>query len=97
MLWCYNPIMHYFYIFLCKDKTFYCGSTNDLKRREFLHNSGKGAKYTRGRGPGKIIYSEKFKTLGKALRREAEVKKWSRVKKQTLVKITRPAHKKHVV
>ena len=77
--------MHYFYIFLCKDNTLYCGSTNDLKKRELLHNSGKGAKYTRSRGGGKIVYSEKFRTLSKALKREAEVKKWPRIKKQNLI------------
>jgi putative endonuclease len=63
----------------------YCGSTNDLKHREMLHNSGKGSKYVRSRGGGSIIYSEKFKSKGKALRREIEVKKWPRVKKLELI------------
>lgn len=77
--------MHYFYIFLCKDKSLYCGSTNNLKQRELLHNTGKGAKYTRSRGGGKIIYSERFKTKSKALKREAEVKKFTRLKKLELI------------
>lgn len=78
--------MYYFYIFECKDKTLYCGSTKNLKDREEKHNSGKGAKYTRSRGGGKIVYSEKFATLSKALKREAEVKKWPRQKKLVLIK-----------
>lgn len=78
--------MHYFYILRCKDKSLYCGSTNDLKHRELIHNSGKGSKYVRSRGGGKIIYFEKFRSLSKALKREAEVKKWERVKKLQLIK-----------
>lgn len=78
--------MHYFYIFLCKDKSLYSGSTNDLKKRALLHNTGKGAKYTRSRGGGKIVYSEKFRSKNKALKRESEVKKWSRIKKLKLIK-----------
>lgn len=78
--------MFYFYLLKCKDKTLYCGSTNDLKKREQMHNVGKGSKYVKSRGGGKIIYFEKYKSLSKALRREAEVKKWSRVKKLSLIK-----------
>ena len=78
-------IMFYFYLFLCADGTLYSGSTKNLIDREKLHNSGKGSKYVRAHGGGKIIYSEKFKTIGDALRREAEVKKWPKVKKQGLV------------
>jgi putative endonuclease len=76
--------MFYFYLFRCKDGTLYCGSTRNLIEREKLHNSGRGSKYVRAHGGGKIIYSEKFKTIGNALKREAEVKKWSRVMKQKL-------------
>lgn len=78
--------MFYFYILKCRDGTLYCGSTKDLEHRENLHNSGKGSKYVRAHGGGKIIYSEKFKSLSKALRREIEVKKWPRVKKLKLIK-----------
>ena len=76
--------MFYFYLFRCKDGTLYCGSTKNLQNREKLHNSGRGAKYTKIHGPGKIIYSEKFKTIGDAMRREIEVKKWPRLKKLSL-------------
>ncbi len=76
--------MYYFYIFLCNDNTLYCGSTNNLAAREKLHNSGRGSKYVRAHGGGKIIYSETFKTIGAAMRREIEIKKWTRAKKQNL-------------
>lgn len=76
----------YFYILKCKDGTLYSGSAKDLKAREAKHNSGKGSKYVLARGGGKIVYSEKFKKWGKALAREAEVKKMSREKKLELIK-----------
>ncbi|MDD5156373.1 MAG: GIY-YIG nuclease family protein [Candidatus Omnitrophica bacterium] len=78
--------MFHFYILRCKDKTLYCGMAKDVKEREKTHNSGKGSAYVRSRGGGKIIYVENFRTLGKALKREAEVKRWSREKKLELIK-----------
>ena len=77
--------MYYFYIFQCNDGTLYCGSTNNLQNREKLHNSGKGAKYTRNHGGGSLVYSEAYETQGDAMRRESEVKKWPRTKKQNLI------------
>ncbi|MDR3642365.1 MAG: GIY-YIG nuclease family protein [Candidatus Doudnabacteria bacterium] len=78
--------MFYFYILKCKDGTLYSGSTNDLKKREAVHNSGKGSKYVIAHGGGKIVYHEKFRKWGKALSREAQVKKLSRRKKLELIK-----------
>lgn len=78
--------MHYFYLFKCKDGTLYAGSTNNVKAREEKHNSGKGSKYVWAHGGGKIIYQERFRTHSKALKREAEVKKWPRIKKLSLIK-----------
>lgn len=80
--------MYYFYILECKDGSLYCGSTNDLANRSKLHNSGKGSVYVRTHGGGTIIYSENFKTIGDAMRREIEVKKWPRLKKLKLIKIS---------
>jgi putative endonuclease len=77
--------MFYFYILKCKDDTLYCGSAKDMAARELTHNSGKGSAYVRSRGGGKIVYHEKFRSWGKALRREAEVKKWPRDKKLKLI------------
>ena len=52
----------------------YVGYTNNLKKRLDLHNSGKGAKFTRGR-LWKLIYKEQFKTKNKAISREYYIKK----------------------
>lgn len=86
--------MFYFYLLRCKDKSLYCGSTNNLKKRELLHNSGKGSKYVRSRGGGKIVYFEKFRSLKKALQREAAVKNWPRIKKQKLISMRKKVKNK---
>ena len=77
--------MNYTYILRCADGTLYCGWTNDLTARLAAHNSGKGAKYTRGRGPVTLVYSECFETQGEAMRREAAIKKLDRAAKQALL------------
>ena len=77
---------HYVYLAKCKDGTLYAGYTIDLKERESKHNAGEGAKYTKYRRPVKIVYSEKFKTVGQAMKREAEIKKLSRKEKENLIK-----------
>lgn len=79
--------MYYFYILKCKDKSLYSGVTNNLEKREMAHNSGKGSKYVWAHGGGKIIYLEKFRALSKALKREAEVKKFSRREKLDLIEM----------
>ena len=58
-----------------------------MEQRLKLHNSGKGSKYVRSRGGGKIVYTEKFRTIGKALKREIEVKKFSRKAKLDLIRL----------
>ena len=73
------------YILRCSDRTLYTGITNDLAKRVALHQSGKGAKYTRGRLPVKLVYHECRRTKGRSLRREAEIKKWSKDRKEELV------------
>ncbi|NOS68182.1 MAG: GIY-YIG nuclease family protein [Candidatus Peribacteraceae bacterium] len=75
---------HFFYLARCRDGSLYAGTCLDLKAREAKHNDGTGAKYTRSRSPVKIVYHEKFKTLGQARRREAEIKKWTKSKKEEL-------------
>lgn len=77
--------MYYFYIFRCNDSSLYCGSTKNLANREKIHNSGKGSKYIRAHGGGEIVYTEKLSSVSKALKREAEVKRWKRTKKLELV------------
>ncbi|PIR49485.1 endonuclease [Candidatus Peregrinibacteria bacterium CG10_big_fil_rev_8_21_14_0_10_54_7] len=78
--------MPYFYIARCADCSLYCGSCKDLQSREDTHNTGKGAKYTRSRRPVKISYSEEFPTLSEAMRREAEVKRWPKDRKEMLMR-----------
>ena len=69
------------YILECKDKTLYTGITNNLAKRVTQHQQGLGAKYTKGRGPFKIQYTEHCKNKSLALRRECEIKKLSREQK----------------
>jgi putative endonuclease len=78
--------MYHFYIFRCKDKTLYCGSTNNIKRREQLHNTGRGAIYTRTHGGGRMVYTEDYRTIQEAMKREREVKQWTKHKKENLVR-----------
>jgi len=73
------------YILRCSDGTYYCGAAKDLAARVKAHNSGKGAKYTRGRGPVRLVYSERKRSRGDALRRELEIKSLSREAKKSLV------------
>lgn len=77
--------MWYLYILKCGDGTLYTGITNDLEKRLEAHRSGKGAKYTRGRGPLELVYQETCDSHGEALRREHSVKKLSREEKLTLI------------
>lgn len=73
------------YILLCRDDTLYTGITDDVDRRLALHNSGRGAKYTRGRGPVLLLHKESFPTKGEALKREYEIKQLSRQQKLALI------------
>ncbi len=78
--------MYFVYILKCKDGSLYTGITTDLARRLAEHASGKGAKYTRGKKAGKIVYSEKKKNRSTASKREAEIKSWTRAEKLALCK-----------
>ena len=74
------------YMLLCDDNTIYTGITNDLKKRFENHISGKGAKYLRGRKPLEIVYTENFQNRSMATKREMEIKKLNRRKKEALIK-----------
>lgn len=65
----------------------YTGWTNDLENRIKAHNGGTGAKYTRGRGPCKLVYFEVFETKSEALKREVEIKKLSKEAKENMLKM----------
>lgn len=85
--------MNYCYILECNDHSYYTGWTNDLENRIKAHQSGTGAKYTRGRTPVRLVYYEEFATKEEAMRREYEVKKMSRRQKERLV--AKGYHKKN--
>jgi putative endonuclease len=74
MKWCV-------YILECADGSLYTGITNNIKRRLEQHGKGAGAKYTRGRLPVTLLYSEKYIDRASAARREAQIKKLSRLEK----------------
>ena len=75
----------YLYILRCKDGTYYTGITTDVEKRLEAHRSGKGAKYTRGRGPLELVYSEACQDHSHALKREYEVKKLSKEQKLQMI------------
>ena len=75
----------YIYILRCADGTLYTGSTDDVDRRVAVHNSGKGAKYTRGRGPVEVVYTEECESYSAALKREYAIKQLSRGEKIKLI------------
>jgi len=77
---------YFFYLARCADGSLYAGSCVDLLAREAVHNAGKGARYTRGRLPVQFVYSEAFPNRADACRREAEVKRWPKARKEALVK-----------
>lgn len=76
---------HFVYILLCADGSLYTGWTTDLEKRVDVHNSGKGAKCTRSRLPVKLVYHEEFSDKSSALKREWEIKHFSRAEKLALI------------
>ena len=64
----------YVYMLECADKSLYTGFTDDLEKRLASHNAGEGAKYTRSRGPCRLVYAEAFDTKHEALSREWHIK-----------------------
>ncbi|AKL94224.1 endonuclease [Clostridium aceticum] len=78
--------MPYTYMLRCADETFYTGWTTDLYKRLKVHNEGKGARYTRGRGPVKLVYWEIYSNRSDAQKREASLRRLKRQEKEDLVK-----------
>ena len=77
--------MNYVYILRCSDDTLYCGWTNDLDARMKTHNSGRGAKYTRGRLPAELVYYEEYEDPHDARSREWHIKHMTREEKLKLI------------
>lgn len=75
----------YCYIVECADGTFYTGWTTDPERRLKTHNAGRGAKYTRTRGPVRLVYVEEQPDRSSAMKRERAIKALSRARKKKLI------------
>jgi putative endonuclease len=73
------------YIVRCADGTLYTGYACDATARAEVHNAGRGARYTAGRRPIALVYSELFDTKSEALKREYQVKRWNKARKEALV------------
>ena len=76
---------HYFYVLECSDGSYYAGYTVDIDQRLKKHNNGTGAKYTRGRAPVKLLYSEEFATKSDALKMEISFKRLKRKEKEKYI------------
>lgn len=76
----------YMYVVECCDGSYYTGYTTDVKKRVTVHNSGKGAKYTRARLPVKLIYAEGFNSKEEAMSAEALLKRKKRAQKESYLK-----------
>jgi len=77
--------MNYVYILKCGDNSLYTGWTNNLEKRFEEHKQGRGAKYTKGRGPLEMVYYEVFDNKVDAMKREYAIKKLVRKDKDILV------------
>ena len=73
------------YIIQCRDRTLYTGITNNLTKRLEMHESGQAAKYTKGRGPFKLVYQEFFENRSLSTKRESEIKKFKKEDKNKLI------------
>ncbi len=76
---------NYTYMVKCSDGTLYTGWTTDLEHRVKAHNDGEGAKYTRSRRPGELVYYEEYTTKAEAMKREYSIKQLTRKQKEKLI------------
>lgn len=83
----------YVYILRCADNSLYTGTTTDTDARVRVHNSGKGAKYTRGRRPVVLVYRETVDGRGAALKREHAVRRLTAAAKRRLIVQSRRSNK----
>jgi len=85
------------YILRCRDGTYYTGITNHLKRRLDQHNGGRAARYTRGRGPVRIIYHEPCGSRSAAMIKEAKIKSLTRKGKEKFIENGVELHRKELL
>ncbi len=76
--------MYWVYLLRCGDDSLYCGITNDVPARLAAHTAGKGARYTRGRGPFRLVFKRRCVDKGTALRLEYAIKQLGRPEKLAL-------------
>lgn len=79
--------MWFVYILLCEDDSLYTGVSNNVEQRFSDHKNGKGGHYTKSHKPIKLLYQENCETKSKALKREKQIKGWSREKKIRILKL----------
>lgn len=80
--------MPYFvYLLKCRDGSYYCGYTSDIEKRVAAHNAGQGGRYTRAHRPVRLVYSELKRTRKAAMKRETEIKGFTREMKKRLVAV----------
>ena len=77
------------YVVRCRDGTLYTGISRDVDARLAKHNTGKGARYTRGRGPVALVHQERKSSQAAALRREAAIKALPRSDKLALTGVSK--------
>jgi putative endonuclease len=80
-------IMPFMYILECANGSFYTGSTWNLEKRLWDHQTGQGAIYTKSRLPVKLVYCEEYKRIDEAYFREKQIQGWSRRKKKALINL----------
>jgi len=82
--------MYFVYLIECKDGSFYTGITTNVERRFNEHKSGIGGHYTSSKEVVKVVYTEEHSDRSSALKREAQIKGWTRQKKLNLIQFCRP-------
>jgi predicted GIY-YIG superfamily endonuclease len=85
---------YYVYILRCADRSYYVGYAQDIEQRLRAHSGGRAAPYTARRLPVHLAYSEKHESIESARRRELQLKRWSRRKKEALFRRDVPGLKK---
>jgi predicted GIY-YIG superfamily endonuclease len=83
-----NPRVYFVYMVRCADGSLYTGFAQDVDQRIAAHNSRKGAKYTASRLPVTLVYRERCPSLSHALKRECQIKSWTRAEKEALIATT---------
>jgi len=86
--------MWFVYILRCADDSFYVGETNDVEGRLARHNDGAAAAHTAKRRPVRLVYTEHHPTRDECLKRERQLKGWTRAKKEALIAADKVALKK---